>query len=89
MASGSTIESTEASSAQGAAAKAAEEQHGGVFNWAARTFSSLENRNFRLLWFGMLLSMGGFQMQMIARGILVYDITDSQSLPGAFTLFSF
>ena len=29
-----------------------------------------------MLWIGLLLSMGGFQMQMVARGILVYDITD-------------
>jgi len=28
-----------------------------------------------MLWFGMVLAMGGFQMQMIARGILVYDMT--------------
>ncbi len=28
-----------------------------------------------MLWFGMVLSMGGFQMQMVARGILVYDMT--------------
>lgn len=45
--------------------------------WFVRTFSSLDNRNFRFLWLGMLLTMGGFQMQMIARGILVYAITDS------------
>lgn len=44
------------------------------------TFASLDNRNFRFLWFGMLLSMGGFQMQMIARGILVYDLTNDAAL---------
>ncbi|MDA1296862.1 MAG: MFS transporter [Chloroflexi bacterium] len=55
-------------------------QHGGFITWAARTFSSLSNREFRLLWFGMLLSMGGFQMQMIARGILVYDLTNNAVL---------
>lgn len=55
-------------------------QHGGFITWAERTFSSLGNRDFRFLWFGMLLSMGGFQMQMIARGILVYEMTDSQFL---------
>lgn len=48
--------------------------------WLKRTFSSLDNRSFRFLWFGMLLSMGGFQMQMIARGILVYDITGDPRL---------
>lgn len=30
----------------------------------------------------MLLQMGGFQMQMIARGILVYDLTDDAALTG-------
>lgn len=30
----------------------------------------------------MLLQMGGFQMQMIARGILVYDLTDNAALTG-------
>lgn len=52
----------------------------GVREWFRRTFSSLDNRSFRFLWFGMLLSMGGFQMQMIARGILVFAITDDATL---------
>ena len=52
----------------------------GVFGWMSRTFESLSDRNFRILWFGMMLSMGGFQMQMIARGILVYDITQDASI---------
>lgn len=52
----------------------------GVIGWFKLTFSSLDNRSFRFLWFGMLLSMGGFQMQMIARGILVYDITSDARL---------
>ncbi|MCH8061738.1 MAG: MFS transporter [Chloroflexi bacterium] len=41
------------------------------------TFSSLSNRNFFFLWLGMLAMMGGMQMQMLARGYLVYDITGS------------
>ncbi len=48
--------------------------------WLHRTFDSLGERNFRMLWIGLLLSMGGFQMQMVARGILVYDITDDARL---------
>ncbi|MQG87655.1 MAG: MFS transporter [SAR202 cluster bacterium] len=39
------------------------------------TFESLEHRNYRLLWLGMVFSMGGFQMQMVVRGIYVYDLT--------------
>ena len=48
--------------------------------WFGRTFESLAIRDFRLLWFGMLITMGGFQMQMIARGILVFDMTDSATI---------
>ena len=46
------------------------------------TFESLENRNFRLLWFGMVFSMWGIQMQMVARGILVYDLTGDYTITG-------
>ncbi|MDP6512740.1 MAG: MFS transporter, partial [SAR202 cluster bacterium] len=34
------------------------------------------------LWLGMLALMGGMQMQMLARGYLVYDLTGSASLLG-------
>lgn len=50
-------------------------------NWR-HTFSSLSNRNFRILWFAMLLLMGAMQMQMIARGYLTYDLTGSPALLG-------
>ena len=42
-----------------------------------RTFSSLANRDFRFLWLGMLTMMGGVQMEMLAIGYLVYDLTGS------------
>jgi len=45
-------------------------------------FSSLGNRDFRYLWLGMLFMMGGMQMQMIARGFLVYEMTSSPFLLG-------
>ncbi len=47
-----------------------------------RTFSSLRNRDFLFFWLGMIVLMGGMQMQMLARGYLVYDITGSASLLG-------
>ena len=50
--------------------------------WMA-TFSSLANRDFRYLWFGMMAMMGGVQMEMVAIGYLVYDITGSPFLLGA------
>lgn len=47
-----------------------------------QTFSSLSDRNFLYLWLGMLALMAGMQMQMLARGYLVYDLTGSASLLG-------
>ena len=47
-----------------------------------QTFNSLQNRNFLLLWLGTLCLMSGMQMQMIARGYLVYELTESGALLG-------
>ena len=47
-----------------------------------QTFSSLKNRDYLVLWLGMMSMMGGMQMQMLARGYLVYDLTGSASLLG-------
>ena len=47
-----------------------------------QTFSSLQNRDYLMLWLGMMSLMGGMQMQMLARGYLVYDLTGSASLLG-------
>ncbi len=44
---------------------------------APRRFSALRNRNFALLWFGLLISNSGSWMQLVAQGILVYDLTHS------------
>lgn len=46
------------------------------------TFVSLGNRDFRLLWFGMVCMMGGFQMQGVAQNFLVYEITGSAKILG-------
>ena len=45
-------------------------------------FDSLKNRNFARLWISMFFSMGGIQMQMLARGYFVYEITGSAKLLG-------
>jgi len=47
-----------------------------------RTFAALENRQFRLLWFGTLFSFLGMQMQIIARGYLAYDLTGKNGAVG-------
>lgn len=54
----------------------------GVRRLFNRTFESLSIRDYRLLWFSMMTGMSGTQMQMLARGILVYDITGSFALTG-------
>ncbi len=51
-------------------------------SWASRTFVSLRFPEYRKLWISMLLAMGGLQMQIVARGVLTYDITDSRQLTG-------
>tara|TARA_B000000441_G_C21565140_1_gene245292 strand:- start:3 stop:275 length:273 start_codon:yes stop_codon:yes gene_type:complete len=35
-----------------------------------------------MLWFGVVFGMAGIQMQMVIRGIYVYDLTDSAFLTG-------
>ena len=49
--------------------------------WRA-TFSSLSNREFRYLWLGMLFMAGVMQMDFMAMGYLVYDLTSSPFILG-------
>ena len=55
---------------------------GGASRLLGRTFESLSIRDYRLLWLSMMTGMSGTQMQMLARGILVYEITGSYTLTG-------
>jgi MFS family permease len=43
----------------------------------ARTFSSLGQSGFRHLWFGMMLLMAAVNIQMLARGYLTWELTNS------------
>lgn len=43
----------------------------------ARPFQSLQHRDYRWLWIGLLFSYGAIQMNMVARGWLVYELTSS------------
>ena len=45
-----------------------------------QTFSSLRIRDYRWLWIGYLFSFGAIMMQMVARGWLVVELTDSTFL---------
>ena len=47
---------------------------GGLYH---RTFESLGDPNFRYFFFGFLLLMGGVNMQMVARSVLAFELTDS------------
>lgn len=44
-----------------------------------KTFSALQIPAYRLLWGSMLASFAGMQMQMVARGVLAYDIGGTSS----------
>src|SRR5690606_17742439 len=54
--------------------------------WWKRTFESLKERDFRLLWLGMLPSTLAMQMGMVTNGYLAYDITGSAAAVGFVTL---
>lgn len=52
---------------------------------AAGAFAALRHRNFRLFWFGQLLSLTGTWMQSTAQGWLVLELTDSELWLGLVT----
>jgi MFS family permease len=51
-----------------------------------QTFAALRHRNYRLYWFGMLVAIIGFQIQTVAVGWLVYQLTNSPAMLGAVSL---
>lgn len=53
--------------------------------FAAGTFAALRHRNFRLFYFGQILSLVGTWMQSTAHGWLVLELTDSELLLGLVT----
>jgi predicted MFS family arabinose efflux permease len=57
-------------------------------NWS-RTFSALRHRNFRLFFWGQLISVIGVWMQSTAQQWLVYRITGSQASLGMVTFINF
>jgi len=68
--------------AKGAAGRADEGGRGKLATDAPRRFSALHNRNFALLWVGLVISNSGSWMQIVAQGWLVYDLTNSPFLLG-------
>jgi MFS family permease len=55
--------------------------HEALRGWR-KTFSALQNRHYRWLWYGLLLYFMGMQMSMIARNFLAYDITGKATALG-------
>jgi MFS family permease len=50
------------------------------------TFQSLANPHFRTLWLGMLASYMAMNMNILARGYLAFDLSDSATALGAVTM---
>lgn len=51
-----------------------------------RTFQSLANRHFRMLWFGMLASYMAMQMNILARGYLAFHLSGSATALGVVSM---
>src|SRR5678809_1430337 len=54
-----------------------------------RRLPSLRHRNFRLYWFGQLLSLVGTWMQSVAQGWLLHRLTDSAFMLGLLGFLQF
>ncbi|MEE9203319.1 MAG: MFS transporter [Dehalococcoidia bacterium] len=54
--------------------------------WWVTTFGSLKNRDFRWFWLGMVMDFAALQMQILARGWLVYQMTSSPLALGLVTV---
>src|SRR5678815_2302162 len=52
-------------------------------------FRSLRHRNFRLFWWGQLISLVGTWMQSVAQGWLMHRLTDSPLMLGLLGFFQF
>ncbi|MBA4293657.1 hypothetical protein C0431_11900 [bacterium] len=57
-----------------------------IQSWPA--FRVFRHRDFRLLWFGALISFTGAQVQMVAQGAYVYDLTGKKTALGLVAFFS-
>ena len=54
--------------------------------WAQSTFLALENRNFRLLFFGTLFAQLSFSMKNVVQGIVAFDLTGKNGSVGLVAL---
>src|SRR5512143_3360881 len=56
---------------------------------ASRTLRALRHRNFRIFFFGQLVSLVGSWMQSLAQGWLVWRMTESTAILGLVGFFQF
>jgi len=54
--------------------------------WWDRTFSSMSNRNLRILWIGTFLNFAGVTMNGTAQGVVAFDLTGNNRAVGAVML---
>lgn len=54
--------------------------------WWERTFSSMRNRNLRILWVGTFLNFMGVTMSGTAQGVVAFDLTGNNSAVGVVML---
>lgn len=50
--------------------------------WAGHTFAALENRHFRVLWLGTLLSFVGFFMSTVVQSVVAFRLTGENTSVG-------
>lgn len=53
-----------------------------MHSWTARTFGSLQVRNFRILWLGTLSAFVSFFMSTVAQAIVAFDLTGTNGSVG-------
>lgn len=81
---GARLEAPSLIAAAHAAADAADSHRGRL--GGSRTFSSLGNPDFRMLWIGLLFSQGAMQINIIARSWLAYEVSGSAAVLGLVAL---
>ena len=59
---------------------------GGEKTGLRRTFSAFQYRKYRLLWISMAVGMTGMQMQMIAQGLLAYELSGTFTAVGVLAM---
>jgi len=59
-----------------------------IRSWSQRTFESLHNREYRVLWIGSLAAMLAFTMSMPVQAVVAFDIAGTNSAVGVVSLGS-